>query len=111
MIGSVSQVAPLAQVSDVSQDACHRAGTGTAPDWQSVPVADIPVSRFVIPLHDLDWRVIRLGLDLPTQPAPVHAFSRWPDAGPVDVSDGRHRVLVAALRGQTSVPTRLLVIP
>jgi hypothetical protein len=82
-----------------------------------VPVVDVAIGRFVIPLHDLnpillaeddDW----LPLGTPVLPHdPVHAFTRWAERGPVDVSDGRHRILRALWRGQDTVPTRLLVIP
>jgi hypothetical protein len=49
-------------------------------------------------------------LDVEHDLPPVHAFTRRYDSGPVDVSDGRHRVLRALLRGEPTVSTRLLVI-
>lgn len=76
------------------------------PDWAAVPVVDVPLARFVIPLHDIQPDLLWLRCET----TPVHAFSRWPEHGDVWVSDGRHRVLRALLRGETTVPTRLLVI-
>jgi|tagenome__1003787_1003787.scaffolds.fasta_scaffold19052532_1 hypothetical protein len=76
-------------------------------DWQSIPVRLVPLSRFVIPLHDIS--VEHLRTDYTGEP--VCAFSRWADAGDVWVSDGRHRVLRALLRGDTHIDTRLLVLP
>ena len=81
----------------------------TSPDWSSVPVEDIPLFRFVIPLHNIQPGSVNTWQDDSDSP-PVHAYSRWPDRGDVYVSDGRHRILRALIRGETTVPTRLLVI-
>ncbi len=76
-------------------------------EWGNVPVRLVELDRFVVPLHDIS----RESLALPGQDGPVRAFSRWPDSGPVEITDGRHRVLRALLRGETTVATRLLVLP
>ena len=80
-----------------------------APDWSTVPVVDVPLERFVVPLHDIQPGTVNTWHDDSGSP-PVHAFSRWPDRGPVDISDGRHRILRALIRGEATVRTRLLVI-
>jgi hypothetical protein len=77
-------------------------------DWQAVAARPVSLSRFVIPLHDLDPRLI-FG-PATDHDDPVLAFSRWPDSGEVWVSDGRHRLLRALLAGRRTVYTRLLVI-
>jgi hypothetical protein len=76
-------------------------------DWTTVPVRLVELDRFVVPLHNISPS----SLLLPDQLDPVLAFSRWSDSGPVDISDGRHRVLRALLRGETTISTRLLVLP
>lgn len=82
-------------------------------DWSAVPVVEVPLRRFVIPLHGIDLRYLRLSsmIDVPGYDSLVLAFTRWPEHGSVEVSDGRHRVLRALLRGEAAVPTRLVVIP
>lgn len=92
-----------------ASSACPDSGEAS-PDWSQVPVVAVPVSRFVIPLHDIQPGSVNTWHDDSGSP-PVHAFTRCPDAGPVDVADGRHRILRALIRGETTVPTRLLVIP
>lgn len=73
----------------------------------------VPLGRFIIPLHHIQPGSVNTWHD-DSQAAPVHAFTRTLD-GPVnvsdvDVSDGRHRILRALIRGEDTVPTRLLVI-
>jgi hypothetical protein len=89
-------------------DVCPQ--VSASPDWSQVPVVPVPLHRFVVPLHDIQAGSVNSWHDDSGSP-PVHAFTRWPDHGPVDISDGRHRVLRALVRGEASVPTRLLVIP
>ena len=81
----------------------------SVPDWTQVPIVPVPLFRFVIPLHNIQPGSVNTWHDDSDSP-PVHAYSRWPDRGDVYVSDGRHRILRALIRGETTVPTRLLVI-
>jgi hypothetical protein len=106
----VTGVSPLANPDDHDVRCRHPGRTVGQPDWSQVPVVPVPLHRFVVPLHDIQAGSVNTWHDDSGSP-PVHAFTRWPDHGPVDISDGRHRVLRALVRGEASVPTRLLVIP
>ncbi len=77
--------------------------------WEGLPVELLPLDRFVIPLHDLD----PTALAEPYNPdaEPVLAHSRHHGWGPIEVSDGRHRLLRAAMAGATHHRGRLLVLP
>jgi hypothetical protein len=72
-------------------------------DWERIPVVDVPIARFAVRLHDI----------APDEPdkGPVHAFTRYGPDHDVWTADGRHRVLRALLRGDETVPARLLVLP
>ena len=75
--------------------------------WEAVPVVNVPVGRFVIPLHDVSPEAV-FSADMERT---VWAFTRGGDHEPVWPVDGRHRVLRAWSLGRDSIPTRLLVIP
>lgn len=86
----------------------HDALLAAAPvlDWSTIPVQLVPVSRFVLCLNGITPAT----LALPEIPEPVLAMARGP-VGDVQVFNGRHRVLRALLRGDDSVPARVLAIP
>lgn len=80
--------------------------TLTGFDWSQVPVVDVPVGHFVIHLEAITPDT----LALPEVDEPVQGVSHYHGEPRVVPLEGRHRVLRALLRGDTTIPTRLLVL-
>ena len=76
-------------------------------DWASIPVTEVEISRFAVRLHDIDLDALKDD----DNPEPVRAYTRPGDGQDIWTADGRHRVLRALLRGETTVRARVLVIP
>jgi hypothetical protein len=75
-------------------------------DWSAIPVVDVPVGHFLIQLEAITPET----LALPEVDEPVQGVCDYPGEPRVRPLEGRHRVLRALLRGDATVPTRLLVL-